>query len=187
MTENSKIPPAKKTIEDPPEYGAAAGESNSWSGRGKPPEQPSGGTEAAPSEAAPSEAPHVASGGIGGESETAPSSSESGDQAKATGYDRVEATYQQNGQSEVNDRGRVPVDDVTKKKAPKGSLSGGAAGRMGTGNIGGDFLGGPQDVAEVPNEKESGPTGSGKYAAEGEGARNPQTGERIARNPRTGS
>lgn len=47
MTENSKTPPAKKTIEDPPEYGAAAGEkSNSWTGRGKPPEQPSGETEA---------------------------------------------------------------------------------------------------------------------------------------------
>ncbi|MGR9405181.1 hypothetical protein ACU8MI_01365 [Rhizobium leguminosarum] len=92
MTDNSKTPPANKTIEDPPEYGAAAGESNSWSGRGKPPEQPGGGTEAAPSEAVPSEAPHVASGGIGGERE---------------------ATYQQNGQSAVNDRGRVPADDVT--------------------------------------------------------------------------
>lgn len=42
MTENTKTPPAKKTIEDPPEYGAAAGESISWTGRGKPPEQPSG-------------------------------------------------------------------------------------------------------------------------------------------------
>jgi hypothetical protein len=133
MTENSKTPPAKKTIEDPPEYGAAAGESNSWSGRGKPPEQLSGGTEAAPSEAIPSEAPHVASGGIGGEHE---------------------ATYQQNGQSEVNDRGRVPADDVTEKKAPKGSLSGGAAGRVGTGNVSGDFLGGPQDVAEAPAPKD---------------------------------
>ncbi|ANL04665.1 hypothetical protein AMJ99_CH03143 [Rhizobium esperanzae] len=69
MTDESKTPPTKKTIEDPPEPGAAAGESNSWSGRGKPPEQPSGGTEAAPSEAVPSEAPHVASGGIGGERE----------------------------------------------------------------------------------------------------------------------
>ncbi|MDW9365619.1 hypothetical protein [Sinorhizobium meliloti] len=38
MTENSKTPPAKKTIEDPPEYGAASGDgtSSSWSGRGKP-------------------------------------------------------------------------------------------------------------------------------------------------------
>jgi hypothetical protein len=117
MTENPKTP-AKKSIQDPPEYAAAGGESKSWSGRGKPPEQPSGGTEAAPSEAVPSEAPHVASGGIGGERET---------------------TYQQNGQSEVN-----------------------------------------------PNDWESGPTGSGKSAAQGEGARNPQTGERIARNPQTG-
>lgn len=62
MTENSKIPPAKKTIEDPPEYSAATGEAT-WSGRGKPPEaesqeglrgqlkwneQRSGETEAAP-------------------------------------------------------------------------------------------------------------------------------------------
>ncbi|MHC2545903.1 hypothetical protein RWA02_19470 (plasmid) [Sinorhizobium meliloti] len=38
MTENSKTPPAKKTIEDPPEYGAASGDgtSSNWSGRGKP-------------------------------------------------------------------------------------------------------------------------------------------------------
>ncbi|MGO7092524.1 hypothetical protein AB9E14_08320 [Rhizobium leguminosarum] len=73
MTDKAKTPPAKKTIQDPPEYAAAG-----------------------------------------------------------------EATYQQNGQS---DRGRVP------------------------------------------NDWESGPTGSGKSAAQGEGARNPQTGERIARNP----
>ncbi|MGH0328795.1 hypothetical protein [Sinorhizobium meliloti] len=38
MTENSKIPPAKKTIEDPPEYSAATSEGDIWSGRGKPPE-----------------------------------------------------------------------------------------------------------------------------------------------------
>ncbi len=64
MTENSKIPPAKKTIEDPPEYSAATGEGQTWSGRGKPPEaesqeglrgqlkwneQRSGQTETAPS------------------------------------------------------------------------------------------------------------------------------------------
>lgn len=65
MTENSKTPPAKKTIEDPPEYGAASGDgtSSNWSGRGKPHEaetqenlrgqlkwneQRSGETEAAP-------------------------------------------------------------------------------------------------------------------------------------------
>ncbi|MEH2678667.1 hypothetical protein GFM11_10270 [Rhizobium leguminosarum bv. viciae] len=101
MTDKSKTPPAKKTIQDPPEYGAAAG----------------------PSEAVPSEAPHVISGGIGGEQAT---------------YQQNGQSYQQNGQS---DRGRVP------------------------------------------NDWESGPTGSGKSAAQGEGARNPQTGERIARNP----
>ncbi|TBY03056.1 hypothetical protein E0J21_25025 [Rhizobium laguerreae] len=50
-----------------------------------------------------------------------------------------------------------------------------AAGRMGTGNITRDWLGGPQNGAEAPGSKESGPTGSGK--AQGEGARNPQTGE----------
>ncbi|RVJ84148.1 hypothetical protein [Sinorhizobium medicae] len=40
MTDNSKTPPAKKTIEDPPEYGIASGNgtSSSWSGRGKTPE-----------------------------------------------------------------------------------------------------------------------------------------------------
>ncbi|MBB2698991.1 UNVERIFIED_ORG: hypothetical protein GGI66_003668 [Rhizobium esperanzae] len=123
MTDNSKTPPAKKTIQDPPEYGAAAGESKS--GRGKPPEQPSGGTEAAPSEA-----PHVISGGIGGEQATY--------QQNGQSYQQNGQSYQQNGQS---DRGRVP------------------------------------------NDWESGPTGSGKSAAQGEGARNPQTGERIARNP----
>lgn len=63
MTENSKIPPAKETIEDPPEYSTATGENHTWSGRGKPPEaesqeglrgqlkwneQRSGETEAAP-------------------------------------------------------------------------------------------------------------------------------------------
>ncbi|WEX76872.1 hypothetical protein PYH37_005223 [Sinorhizobium numidicum] len=63
MTENSKIPPAKRTIEDPPEYAAASGEAT-WSGRGKAAEaesqeglrgqlkwneQRSGETEAAPS------------------------------------------------------------------------------------------------------------------------------------------
>lgn len=63
MTENSKISPAKKTIEDPPEYSAATSEGDIWSGRGKPPEaesqeglrgqlkwneQRSGETEAAP-------------------------------------------------------------------------------------------------------------------------------------------
>jgi hypothetical protein len=32
----------------------------------------------------------------------------------------------QNGvEDEVNDRGRVPADDINEKKAPKGSLSGG--------------------------------------------------------------
>lgn len=63
MTENSKIPPAKETIDDPPEYSTATGENHTWSGRGKPPEaesqeglrgqlkwneQRSGETEAAP-------------------------------------------------------------------------------------------------------------------------------------------
>jgi hypothetical protein len=152
MTENSKIPAAQKTIEDPPEYAAATGEAAPSSSLDK---LPPWSIPAAENEAAPSSS-DVSVTGFGGERE---------------------ATYQQNGQSEVNDRGRVPADDVTEQKAPKGSLSGGAAGRMGTGNIGDDFLGGPQDVAEAPNEKESGPTGSGKYAAPGEGARNTQTGE----------
>ena len=105
MSDNSKIPPAKKTIQDPPEYAAAPGE-------------------------------------------------------------------------------------AALKKAPKGSLSGGSGDWLGGPQNGeeenhlGDWLGGPQNGAEAPGSKESGPTGSGK--AQGEGARNPQTGERIARNPQTG-
>lgn len=102
MTDNSKTPPAKKTIQDPPEYAAA-------------PRQAAG---------------RMGTGNIAGE--------------------------------------------AALKKAPKGSLSGGS----------GDWLGGPQNGAEAPCSKESGPTGSGK--AQGEGARNPQTGERYARNPQTG-
>lgn len=86
MTDNSKTPPAKKTIQDPPEYAAV----NKLKGQ----------------------------------------------EGQAT-YQQNGQSYQQNGQSAV-----------------------------------------------APGSKESGPTGSGK--AQGEGARNPQTGERIARNPQTG-
>ncbi|WP_323130856.1 hypothetical protein, partial [Sinorhizobium medicae] len=111
MTENSKTPLAKKTTEDPPEYGAAAGEkSNSWTGRGKPPEQPS---------------------------------------------EETEAGYQQNGQTAV-----APTGTGDQAKETEGTK---------------DWLGGPQNGAEAPDSKESGPTGSGK--AQGEEARNPQTGE----------
>jgi hypothetical protein len=114
MTDNSKTPPAKKTIQDPPEYGAAAG----------------------PSEAVPSEAPHVISGGIGGEQATYQQNGQSYQQ-NGQSYQQNGQSYQQNGQSAV-----------------------------------------------APGSKESGPTGSGK--AQGEGARNPQTSERYARNPQTG-
>ncbi|TAW62865.1 hypothetical protein ELI11_04395 [Rhizobium ruizarguesonis] len=75
-----------------------------------------------------------------------------------------EATYQQNGQQVV-----VPTGTGDQAKETAGTK---------------DWLGGPQNGAEAPGSKESGPTGSGK--AQGEGARNPQTGERIARNPQTG-
>jgi hypothetical protein len=98
MTENSKIPAAQKTIEDPPEYAAATG-------------------EAAPKNFPPLKSSIPATA----KNEASPSSSNI---KGGYGAER-EATYQQNGQSEVNDRGRVPADDVTEKKAPKGSLSGG--------------------------------------------------------------
>jgi hypothetical protein len=75
-----------------------------------------------------------------------------------------EATYQQNGQQVV-----VPTGAGNQAKETAGTK---------------DWLGGPQNGAEAPGSKESGPTGSGK--AQGEGARNPQTGEQIARNPQTG-
>ncbi|ULR43640.1 hypothetical protein [Rhizobium sp. K102] len=116
MTDKSKTPPAKKTIQDPPEYAAA----NKLKGH-----------------------------------------------ENQAGYQQNGQSYQQNGQSAVAPASNDQHD-----------------GRVGTGNVSGDFLGGPQDVAEVPGSKESGPTGSGK--AQGEGARNPQTGERYARNPQTG-
>jgi hypothetical protein len=166
MTENPKTP-AKKTIQDPPEYAAAGGESNSWSGRGKPPEQPSGGTEAAPSEAVPSEAPHVASGGIGGEKEAAPSSSD----VSVTGFGgEREATYQQNGQSEV-----TPASNNTK-------------GRIETIRQRHEWWDKPEPEAQegiARNPQRSEPPAP-EEGAQGEGARNPQTGERIARNPQTG-
>ncbi|ASP55450.1 hypothetical protein [Sinorhizobium meliloti] len=110
MTENSKIPPAKKTIEDPPEYGAAAGEKTSWTGRGKPPEQPSGETEAGYQQ--------------NGQQAVAPTGT--GDQAKKTAGTKDWLGGPQNGAeapASNDDRGRVPAADV--KKAPKGSLSGG--------------------------------------------------------------
>lgn len=111
-----------------------------------------------------------------------------------------------------DDRGRVPAVDINEKKAPKGSLTGGSGDWLGGPQNGEeatyqqngqqvvvptgtgdqakeaagtkDWLGGPQNGAEAPGSKESGPTGSGK--SQGEGARNPQTGERYARNPQTG-
>ncbi|WP_234833863.1 hypothetical protein [Sinorhizobium meliloti] len=129
MTENTKTPPAKKTIEDPPEYGAAAGESISWTGRGKPPEQLSGETEAGYQQ--------------NGQQAVAPTGA--GDQAKKTAGTKDWLGGPQNGAeappskesgdwlggpqngaetpASNDDRGRVPAADV--KKAPKGSLSGG--------------------------------------------------------------
>ncbi|RVQ04158.1 hypothetical protein [Sinorhizobium meliloti] len=136
MTENSKTPPAKKTIEDPPEYGAASGDgtSSSWSGRGKPPEAES--------------------------QENLRGQLKWNEQRSG----ETEAGYQQNGQSAV-----APSETGDQAKKTAGAK---------------DWLGGPQNGAEAPRSKESGPTGSGK--AQGEGARNPQTGEGYARNPRTG-
>ncbi|WP_164832663.1 hypothetical protein [Sinorhizobium meliloti] len=140
MTENTKTPPAKKTIQDPPEYAVAPGEAT-WSGRGKASEQHSGETEAGYQQ--------------NGQQAIVPAGT--GNQAKTT-----EATKDWLGGPQ--DGAEAPASDNTEKS--------------------GDWLGGPQNGAEAPASKESGPTGSGK--AQGEGARNPQTGERIARNPQTG-
>lgn len=123
MTDNSKTPPAKKTIQDPPEYAAAALK----------------------------KAPKGSLSGGSGDWLGGPQNGE-------------EATYQQNGQQVV-----VPTGTGDQAKETAGTK---------------DWLGGPQNGAEAPGSKESGPTGSGK--AQGEGARNPQTGERYARNPQTG-
>lgn len=109
MTENPNIPPAKKIIQDPPEYATAPNVAKSPGGNVQledPAEIPSDGAEAPASK----------------------DPKESGDWLGGP----------QNGEEE---------------------------------NHLGDWLGGPQNGAEAP----------------GEGARNPQTGERIARNPRTGS
>ncbi|WP_234835790.1 hypothetical protein [Sinorhizobium meliloti] len=125
VTENSKIPP-KKTIEDPPEYGAASGDgtSSSWSAKGKPPE-----AESQENLRGQLKWNEQRSGGTG-------------------------AGYQQNGQSAV-----APSETGDQAKETAGTK---------------DWLGGPQNGAEAPGSKESGPTGSGK--AQGEGARNPQAG-----------
>ncbi|MBY3414849.1 hypothetical protein HFN87_16350 [Rhizobium laguerreae] len=131
MTENSKIPPAKKTIQDPPEYAAVN---------------------------------------------------------KLKGHED-QATYQQNGQqavkpSEADMRYNPRYSEAAASSNPKDERDGREGTGNVSGNVSGDWLGGPQNGAEAPGSKESGPTGSGK--AQGEGARNPQTGERIARNPQTG-
>ncbi|MBB3299891.1 hypothetical protein FHT72_003850 [Rhizobium sp. BK077] len=111
MTDNSKTPPAKKTIQDPPEYAAASED---------------------PSQAAPSN-------------------------SSGTAKPPQPVSQDLRGQLKWNEQRTGETDD---------------------------WLGGPQNGAEAPGSKESGPTGSGKV--QGEGARNPQTGERIARNPQTG-
>jgi hypothetical protein len=110
MTDKSKTPPAKKTIQDPPEYAAVN---------------------------------------------------------KLKGHEN-QAGYQQNGQSAVTPgQARVSVTGFG-----EGSE---AAGRIGTGNIAGE--------AETPASDDP---KSKKVGGRQQGARNPQTGERIARNPQTG-
>jgi hypothetical protein len=117
MTENSKIPPAKKTIQDPPEYGAATGQA----------------------------VPKAPKGSLSGGAE-APASNdpkESGDKVGG----RQQAGYQQNGQSAV-----APTKGPQNRADEDHRLAG------------------RQNGAEAPGEE----------------ARNPQRGERIARNPQTG-
>ncbi|MBX4989364.1 hypothetical protein [Rhizobium lentis] len=142
MTENSKTPPAKKTIQDPPEYAAAA-------------------LKKAPK------------GSLSGGSGDWLGGPQNGEEENHLG-DWLGGP--QNG-AEFSGRGRPPEpvsQDLRGQLKWNEQRTGGS----------GDWLGGPQNGAEAPSSKESGPTGSGK--AQGEGARNPQTGERIARNPQTG-
>ena len=173
MTDSSKTPPAKKTIQDPPEYAAA-------------PEDPS---QAAPSNSLdkmppwslpiaenvaiedPSEIPaaenvaHSAGGNVQG--------------AWNSGHPGGVAIEAPSKAAPSNSSGRgKPPEPVSQDL--RGQLK---WNEQRTGETD-DWLGGPQNGAEAPGSKESGPTGSGK--AQGEGARNPQTGERIARNPQTG-
>ncbi|MGO6724292.1 hypothetical protein ACC717_27280 [Rhizobium ruizarguesonis] len=195
MTDNSKTPPAKKTIQDPPEYTAApedpsqAAPSSSldkmppWSipiaenvaleDPSEIPENvahsPGGNVQGAwnsghpggvaiedPSEAAPSNSsgrgkpPEPVSQDLRGQLKWNEQRTGETDDWLGGPQNGEEATYQQNGQQavrpsggtgdvsgdwlggpqngekdEVNDRGRVPTDDIKEKKAPKGSLSGG--------------------------------------------------------------
>ncbi|MGO6789214.1 hypothetical protein ACCS70_28585 [Rhizobium ruizarguesonis] len=149
MTDNSKSPPAKKTIQDPPEYTAA-------------PEEPS---QAAPSSSLdkmppwsipgaenlqiedPVEIPlgDWLGGPQNGEEATYQQNGQqvvvptgTGDQAKETAGTKGWLGGPQNGAEapasnvdhEVDDRGRVPTKE---KKAPKGSLSGGVDQQQGGG------------------------------------------------------
>lgn len=159
MTDKSKTPPAKKTIQDPPEYTAA-------------PEDPS---QAAPSSSLDKMPPwsipaaenvaHSPGGSVQG-------AWNSGHPGGVAIEDPSEAAP-----SNLSGRGKPP-EPVSQDL--RGQLK---WNEQRTGETD-DWLGGPQNGAEAPGSKESGPTGSGK--AQGEGARNPQTGERIARNPQTG-
>ncbi|MGO6778859.1 hypothetical protein ACCS92_02375 [Rhizobium ruizarguesonis] len=114
MTDNSKTPSAKKTIQDPPEYAAV----NKLKGHEDQATYQQNGQQAV----TPSEA-RVSVTGFGGGSESAASSTpkESDDWLGGP----------QNG--EEDDRGRVPADDIKEKKAPKGSLSGGVDAQEGGG------------------------------------------------------
>ncbi|MDX0022942.1 hypothetical protein GOC03_27060 [Sinorhizobium meliloti] len=116
MAENPKNPPAKKTIEDPPEYVAVPGEATY---------QQNGQQAAAPSSS-------NIKGGFGGEREAAPRSyppvegPQNGAEAPPSKESGDWLGGPQNGAetpASNDDRGRVPAADV--KKAPKGSLSGG--------------------------------------------------------------
>lgn len=153
MAENLKNPPAKKTIEDPPEYSAATDNGENVQLE-DPAEIPMDGAEALASD----------------------KRRESGDWLGGP-QNGEEATYQQNGQQVVVPTG---TGDQAKKTAGTKDWLGGPQ----NGADEDHRLGGRQNGAETPGSKESGPTGSGK--AQGEGARNPQTGEGYARNPQTG-
>ncbi|MGO7916238.1 hypothetical protein ACC702_32425 [Rhizobium ruizarguesonis] len=129
MTNNSKTPPAKKTIQDPPEYEAV----NKLKGHGDQAGYQQNGQQAVrPSEANMRYNPRY--------SEAAASSNPKDERDGREGTGNVIGNVSgdwlggpQNGAEapasnvdhEVNDRGRVPADDIKEKKAPKGSLSGG--------------------------------------------------------------
>lgn len=174
MTDKSKTPPAKKTIQDPPEYAAA----NKLKGReAQATYQQNGQSAVAPASNDPKDERdgRVGTGNVSGDFLGGPQDVAEAPPSEWSGRGKPPEPVSQDlrGQLKWNEQ----------RTGETGDWLGGPQNGEEENHLG-DWLGGPQNGAEAPGSKESGPTGSGK--AQGEGARNPQTGERIARNPQTG-